>query len=200
MDAGSLDMPVRASTEITRQPIRRPHEPPDGSSPAARRAAHQRRLGLRQPAGNRLGADAVRGHLDQGALRRQGEGRDDLPAEMGTGGNPADAQAPGDRADLCRRGLVLRSRRNLPRRRIRLAAGRIVPRNPFRRGCGHSRDLPQAERVPTQHRIRPREPRRSQPWRYLGHSPAPPRQIFLNDSRDLAAMCVVAALRLSTDS
>jgi hypothetical protein len=59
-----------------------------GCNPAAARAAHDRRLGLRQAARNRLGADAIRRHLDQGALRRQGEGRDDLPSEMGIRGQP----------------------------------------------------------------------------------------------------------------
>jgi hypothetical protein len=40
-----------------------------------------------------LGADAVRRHLGQGALRRQSEGRDDLTFEIGAGRNSADASS-----------------------------------------------------------------------------------------------------------
>jgi hypothetical protein len=69
-------------------------------NPARVRTAHDRRLGLRQAAGNRVGANAVRGHLDQGAERGQAEGRDDLSVEMGAGRNLTDAPAPGDRTDL----------------------------------------------------------------------------------------------------
>jgi hypothetical protein len=49
----------------------------------AGRAAHDRRLGLCQAAGHPLGANAIRSHLDQGPLRRQGEGRCLLKWEPG---------------------------------------------------------------------------------------------------------------------
>jgi hypothetical protein len=59
------------------------------------------------------------------------------------------------RADLRHRGVVLRPRRHLSRPGICLATGRFVPRNTFRRGCGHPRHISQAERLSAQHGIRP---------------------------------------------
>src|ERR1700738_1475229 len=71
------------------------------------------------------------------------------------GATPADAPASGDRAELGSRWLLLRSRRGLPRRRVRVAPYRLVSPDPFGRGRRDPRDLSQAERLPARRRLCP---------------------------------------------